>query len=260
MNASPQHKNKLNNKTIIHVDNVSFSYHREKVLQDIDLRIQQGDFLAIIGPNGGGKTTLMKLLLGLLAPQRGIIKVFGDPPGHHADKIGYVPQHSNIPSGFPALVQDVVLMGLSHGRRHGPWYRKDEYNRAKEAMNHLEILPLARTPYAEISGGQRQRVLIARALITQPELLIMDEPLANIDPYGRQCLVEILSHLGRNITIIMVSHDLGITVNAINGIIAINRFAIQEAGNQPTKSMLELMYGIHGIQCPVNKQIQEFSS
>ena len=244
---------------VIETHGLRFPYGRELALIDIEFRVHRGDFIAIVGPNGGGKTTLLRLLLGLLKPQNGYIRLFGRPPGSEPDRIGYVPQHGNLASGFPARVEEVVLMGLPHGHHHGPWYRSGEKNLMRTAMQRVGISDLAGKRLDELSGGQRQRVLIARALITNPELLLLDEPLANIDPYGRQCLVEILAGLGEVATIVMVSHDLGITTNAVTGLAAVNHYLLQTTGSQPTQAMLELMYGIHDENCPVQNQIRQLS-
>jgi len=244
---------------VIEVKRLSFGYGPGPVLSDVDLHIRRGDFIAIVGPNGGGKTTLLRLVLGLLEPQSGRVCVFGKAPGKEPARVGYVPQHGNLAPGFPATAEEVVLMGLPHGRRHGPSFRRDERAWASEAMRRTGIEDLAGKRLPELSGGQRQRVLIARALITRPELLLLDEPLSNIDPYGRQCIVETLTGLGRETTVVMVSHDLGITANAITGIAAVNRYLVQADSPQLTPAMLELMYGVHEAGCPVSEHIHNLA-
>jgi zinc transport system ATP-binding protein len=247
------------NAPVIEIEGLNFGYESGPVLSDVALRIRQGDFIAIVGPNGGGKTTLLRLIQGLLRPQSGRIRIFGKDPGDEPARIGYVPQHSNLAPGFPATAEEVVLMGLPHGRRHGPRFWRDERTRAREAMRRAGVEDLAGKRLPELSGGQRQRVLIARALITRPELLLLDEPLSNIDPYGRQCIVETLTGLGRETTIVMVSHDLGITANAVTGLAAVNRYLVQTGGPQLTPAMLELMYGVHEAGCPVYEHIHNLA-
>jgi len=244
---------------VIDIRDLSYRFDREPTLVDVSLQVQPGDFLAIVGPNGGGKTTLLRQILGLLKPDRGSIRIFGKPPGQSASRIGYVPQHGNLPPGFPATVEEVVLMGLAHGHRHGPLFRRDERERAREAMRRAGVDDLARLRMEELSGGQRQRVLIARALITEPELLLLDEPLSNIDPYGRQCILETLTGLGRGTTIVMVSHDLGITANAVTAIAAVNRYLLINRGQTLTEEMIELMYGRHEEGCPVHDLVHHLS-
>lgn len=239
--------------SVIEVENLRFGFNQTPVLDAINFQITQGAFSVIVGPNGGGKTTLLHLILGLYRPDQGRIQVFSEKPGRHPERIGYVPQHSNLAPGFPATVEQVVLMGLPHGRRHGPLFWKDERQRAHQAMQHAGVADLARRPYADLSGGQRQRVLIARALITDPDLLILDEPFSNVDPYGRQCILETLTGLNEQLTCLMVSHDLGITREAVTQVIAINRYAISQSGAQITDAMLGLMYGWHDENCPMHQ-------
>lgn len=247
-------------EAVIDLRGVSFAYDdAAPVLEHVDLRVARGDFLAVIGPNGGGKTTLLRLIVGLLKPTAGRITVFGRRPGAEPARIGYVPQHGNLAPGFPATAEQVVLMGLPHGRRHGPHFRRDERALARQAMRLAGVEALAARPLAELSGGQRQRVLIARALITRPELVLLDEPLSNIDPYGRQCIVETLTGLGPHTTLVMVSHDLGITSNAVTAVAAVNRYLLYARGSQPTQEMLELMYGVHDPNCPVRSRMEHLA-
>ncbi|MFO7807846.1 metal ABC transporter ATP-binding protein [Guyparkeria sp.] len=233
------------------LENVSFRFDREPILEEIDLEIPHGAFTVIVGPNGGGKTTLLHLILGLYQPDAGSVRVFGDKPGRHPEHIGYVPQHGNLAPGFPATVEQVVLMGLAHGRRHGPGFHADERDHARQALERTGILELAQRPFGSLSGGQRQRVLIARALITEPELLLLDEPFSNIDPYGRACIHETLEELGGTLTRVMVSHDLGITRQAVSQVLAVNRWLVSGDGPAITEEMLGLMYGEHGADCPM---------
>lgn len=243
---------------VIQLSHVDFNYEGTPALSDINITIAPGEFIAVVGPNGGGKTTLMRLILGLTTPSEGEIRVFGERPGSQPTRIGYVPQHSNTQPGFPASVEQVVLMGLASGGKHRALrYTPEERAQADHAMQRAGVLDLAKRRLNELSGGQRQRVLIARALITQPRLLILDEPLSNIDPYGRQCILETLTGFDTQTTVVMVSHDLGITANAVTGIIAVNRYALSAAGAQLTPEMLDLMYGIHDAGCPVHSLLQQ---
>jgi zinc transport system ATP-binding protein len=247
---------------IIRLRHVGFDYENTRALSDVNLDIERGAFIAVIGPNGGGKTTLMRLILGLLSPTQGEVLVFDERPGTSPTRIGYVPQHSNTSSSFPASVEQVVLMGLAQGntidgKRRGIRYSPEERALAEHAMRRAGVLDLRKRRLNELSGGQRQRVLIARALITEPELLILDEPLSNIDPFGRQCILETLTGLDPQTTVVMVSHDLGITANAVTGIIAVNHFALASLDAHLTPAMLDLMYGIHEAGCPVHSLLQQ---
>ncbi|MFP4639361.1 MAG: metal ABC transporter ATP-binding protein [Guyparkeria sp.] len=246
---------KAGGSAVIEIRDLDFRFDREPVLESVNLRIPAGAFSVIVGPNGGGKTTLLHLVLGLYRPEHGAVRVFGEPPGRHPERIGYVPQHSNLAPGFPATVEQVVLMGLPHGRRHGPGFWQDERDRAAMAMERAGVLPLAQRSYGALSGGQRQRVLIARALITDPELLLLDEPFSNIDPYGRACIHETLEDLGEGLTRVMVSHDLGITRQSVTQVVAVNRLVVSGKGPQVSDEMLELMYGRHGEQCPMHEHL-----
>ncbi len=248
---------------IITVENLHFRYEQTLALEAVNLSIARGDFMAVIGPNGGGKTTLMRLMLGLLKPFAGQIAVFGDAPAQHPDRVGYVPQHSNTAPGFPATVEQIVLMGLP-ARRQGRGIRRffhtaTERAHAAETMQAAGVLELRHKRLNALSGGQRQRVLIARALMTQPELLILDEPLSNIDPYGRQCILETLNQLPQGTTVVMVSHDLGITANAVNRVVAVNRFVIAGADANLSQEMLDLMYGVHADGCPVHSLLHHLA-
>lgn len=240
---------------VIEVSGLTFGFDREPVLESVDFGIARGAFTAIVGPNGGGKTTLLHLILGLYRPDRGRIRVFGDRPGRHPERTGYVPQHGNLAPGFPGTVEQVVLMGLPHGGRHGPRFMEDERERAAEAMRRAGITEIAQQSYSALSGGQRQRALIARALITEPELLLLDEPFSNIDPYGRACIHEMLEDLGAGLTRVMVSHDLGITRQSVTQVLAVNRMVISGEGSRITDEMLKLMYGRHGEQCPMHEHL-----
>jgi len=159
--------------------------------------------LAIIGPNGGGKSTLLKLILGLLTPNKGKITIFGDKNRKNINKIGYVPQNSNVNSSFPISVTDVLLMG-----KLGKTSIKINEDKFLELLKTLDILKFKNKKIGELSGGQRQRVFIARALVSEPEILILDEPLSGIDVDGQRKFYEILTELNKKITIIVVSHDM----------------------------------------------------
>ncbi|WP_407275269.1 metal ABC transporter ATP-binding protein [Halothiobacillus sp. DCM-1] len=239
----------------VDIHGVTFAYEQTPVLEQVTLSISRGDFVAVIGPNGGGKTTLMRLMLGLIKPTAGTIRLLGQMPGCAPERIGYVPQHSNTAPGFPATVEQIVLMGLparKTGLGRKLFHTPAERELAASKMQTAGVLELRHKRLNALSGGQRQRVLIARALMTQPELLILDEPLSNIDPYGRQCILETLRELPPATTVVMVSHDLGITANAINRIVAVNRFVLSGEGGQLTQAMLDLMYGVHADGCPVH--------
>ena len=250
----------------VDVDNVAFSYDSEPVLENASLKVAVGDFVGLFGPNGGGKTTLIKLMLGLLRPQQGRVLVFGEDPVTVRHKIGYVPQFSTASFGIPISVFDAVLTGQINRRtlplvfgKH--WNRKGECaERAREALNMVGLSDSEKKQVCELSGGQKQRVLIARALASQPEILLLDEPTASIDPQGKFCFYEFLSGLcspdvknGCNrMTIIMVSHDLSITAGPLTATATVNRNITSAPGNLPSQEMLEILYGRHSESCPLD--------
>ena len=210
---------------IVEISNLCYSNDGNDILHDINLIVNRGDFISIIGPNGGGKTTLLKLILGLLKPTRGTITIRNNKWAKTGDSaIGYVPQHVNHNLSFPATALDVVLMG-----NHQPGRRFRFGNTAKERENALETLEklgigdIADRKIIALSGGQRQRVLIARALVSHPKLLVLDEPTASIDTKGQTEFYELLVELNKELTILMVSHDLLVVSNYAKSIACLNR-------------------------------------
>lgn len=194
---------------IVEITDLCFSYSGKEVLHGVDLVIEEGDFVAVIGPNGGGKTTLLKLVLGLLKPTRGTVRVAGRTAGSPGLEIGYVPQQINHNLSFPATALDVVMMGkhLPSKRLKVGASRQDRLD-GMAALEKMGIGAFADQRISDLSGGQRQRVLIARALVTSPELLVLDEPTASIDSKGQAEFYTLLQALNDELTILMVSHDL----------------------------------------------------
>ncbi|MDQ1277933.1 MAG: zinc transport system ATP-binding protein, partial [Thermodesulfobacteriota bacterium] len=187
-------------KHLVSFQNVSFSYGGAPVLDDVNFSIQERSFISIVGPNAGGKTTLLKLMLGLLKPSRGTIEIFGRLPEKARPRIGYMPQYVQFDPTFPVTVLDVVLMGrLGNGVHFGP-YGKADRAIAIEALHKLEMDKARNRPFMALSGGQRQRVLIARALTAEPELLLLDEPTANVDMAVETELFELLHTMSATIT------------------------------------------------------------
>jgi zinc transport system ATP-binding protein len=191
--------------SIIQIQSVWFAYNGKTVLQDVSLDIQAGDFIAMIGPNGGGKTTLLKLMLGLLRPDQGSIKVLGASTAKASHHIGYVPQDLHVNRSFPITAIDVVLMGkLAPGKRWAVGAAQDR-REALEALERMEIADYADRKIDALSGGQRQRVFIARALVAQPKILLLDEPTASIDARGQAEFYRLLKALNKDMTILVVS-------------------------------------------------------
>lgn len=187
-------------------DSVFFSYDNVPVLENISFHIHRGEFVALIGPNGSGKTTILKLLLGLEKPDAGQIKLFGNNSARASGRPGYVPQQPPADQHFPVAVRDVVRMGLLRPARG---YAAGDRAAVESAMKQAGIEELAARPYQALSGGQRRRVLVARALASQPDLLILDEPTANMDSESEGALFKTLGSLKGKTTILIVTHDTG---------------------------------------------------
>ena len=208
---------------ILTVRNVSFSYTGPRILEDVSLSVVAGDFLGLIGPNAGGKSTLLKLILGLLEPHRGEIRLFGDKPIATRRQVGYVPQHPEFARDFPISVEQVVLTGrLGTTRWWGPPTRRDR-SAARAVMDRTEVAPLARRAIGSLSGGQLQRVLLARALVAGPRLLILDEPTSNLDLRMESEIFDLLRDLTPQVTIIIVSHDVGFISKYVTRVACLNR-------------------------------------
>jgi len=230
------------NSTIVEMENVSFAYNGQTVLQDVNLAIAPEDFVAIIGPNGGGKTTLLKLLLGLLKPDTGRIRVLGNSPGEASHHIGYVRQDVHINQRFPITALDVVLMGKLDPRRRWARHTAQDRRDALEALERMEMAPYAKRRIGELSGGQRQRVFIARALVTQPRLLLLDEPTASIDTKGQAEFFHMLKGLNRDVTIMVVSHDLLVISTYVKSVACVNKRLHYHHQAEITGEMMESMY------------------
>jgi zinc transport system ATP-binding protein len=203
------------------LDKISFAYKQRNVLENVDLLIEKGEFASIVGPNGGGKTTLLKLILGLIKPDKGQITIFGKSPNKARQQIGYMPQYAHLDMSFPASVMDVVLMGRLS--KSSLWFSKKDKIQAFNAIDEVGMSSLVDTGFNELSGGQKQRILIARALCNSPDILLLDEPTANVDHQTEENLFSILKKLNSKMTILIVSHDLGFVSKYVKSVICVNR-------------------------------------
>jgi zinc transport system ATP-binding protein len=228
---------------VIELRQVIFGYSRERILDRVDLAIQPRDFLAIIGPNGGGKTTLVKIILGLLKPWSGSVSIHTSGRG---GALGYVPQVASFDRHFPLRVHEVVAMGRLGARGPLRRYGDEDRARVKATLERLGLGSIARAPIADLSGGQLQRTLIARALVSDPEILLLDEPMASIDAESREILLRILRELHARIPVVVVTHDLTLFAGAVRQIACINRRLHYHPKGELTPKMLEEVYG-----CPV---------
>jgi len=233
-------------KSVIDIKNLWFSFNGEPVLQNVNFALHHKEFLAMIGPNGGGKTTLLKLILGLLKADRGDIRILGQNPRQAARHIGYVPQDVHINKKFPISVLDVVLMGRLRSGINWSHHKRNDRICAQAALEKVEMDQFKNRHIDELSGGQRQRVFIARALVTDPEILILDEPTASIDAKGQAQIYTILKALNEKVTILVVSHDLLALSSYIKSVACVNRRVHFHGAAEVTGEMLEMAY-----QCPV---------
>jgi len=211
--------------SIIDIKNLSFSYEKDTILEDINLHIKQKEFLAIIGPNGGGKSTLLKLILGIETVKNGTIRVFDEKPSKNLTKLGYVPQNTNVNTDFPIKVIEVVMMGHVGHKRPLIGYKKEEIACALASLKQVSMEKYADKKIGSLSGGQRQRVMIARALCSHPKILLLDEPTSNIDTTGQKEVYELLKELNKHITIVVVSHDLSIILEYATSVLHVNKKA-----------------------------------
>jgi zinc transport system ATP-binding protein len=232
----------LDADTLIRAQGISFSYDGRPAIQDATFHITGRPFLSIIGPNGGGKSTLVKLMAGLLNPDRGSIEVLGQAPAQARRRIGYMPQHVQIDPRFPVTVHDVVLMGRADRHWYG-WYLHSDKEAATRALEEVGLAPLAGRPFHALSGGERQRVLIARALACEPDLLLLDEPTANVDVASESRFIEVLQHLNQRMPVAVVSHDLGFVAEAVELVICVNRTVHVHKTSDITGELIKELYG-----------------
>lgn len=214
-------------ETIIELNNVCFSYNKNNVIKDITLKIHKGDYLGIIGPNGGGKSTLLKLMLGLLIPSEGSVKLYGEEltTFHDRSKIGYVPQRTHFDIQFPITVEEIVMMGRygKLGLFKNP--SKDDKKKVEEALSQVDMLQYRQRQIHDLSGGQQQRVFIARALVTEPEVIFLDEPTVGVDVKTQKQFYSLLRKLNHdmNLTLVLVSHELDVVAHESTELVYINR-------------------------------------
>ncbi len=228
--------------TAIEIQGVSFCYDERQILEDVNLTIWPNDSVCVVGPNGGGKTTLIKLIIGLLTPDTGTITIFGKPPDEAHRLISYVPQFAQYDRQFPISVQEVVCMGRL-GNSFTGRYSQDDKEKTLEALDEVGLTDLIDRSFSALSGGQRQRVLIARALASGGEILILDEPTANIDRESEAQFFDLLRGLNKRMTIMMVTHDVGFASSFFNRIACVNREVIIHPTSELTGRLIRDMYG-----------------
>jgi zinc transport system ATP-binding protein len=226
----------------VQIRDLSYSYDDIPVLTDVHLDIFPGDTASIVGPNGGGKTTLIKLILGLASPDQGTVLVYGNNPVQERTRIGYVPQHARYDPNFPISVLEVVCMGRIGNSLSGRYTRHDK-DVALEALHAVNLARLAKRSFAALSGGQRQRVLIARALAAEGDILILDEPTASLDSQSEQQLFTLLDELNKDMIILMVTHEIGVSSRFFQRVICVNNQVHVHPTSELTGELLRDMYG-----------------
>jgi zinc transport system ATP-binding protein len=230
-------------RPVISIRDVTFSYSESPVLDDVSLEILEGEFVGLVGPNAGGKSTLLKLVLGLLEPQRGHVRVLGQAPRQAVRRVGYVPQYPTFPRDFPISVEQVVLLGrLGFGPMLG-WYRSSDRAAAARVLAEVEAGDLAGRRIGTLSGGQLQRVLLARALVAEPEILILDEPTANIDQRMEGDIFDLLARLNQRLTILVVSHDIAFISGYVDRVACLNQTLVCHETDTIGADLVHRLYG-----------------
>lgn len=229
-------------ESAIVVRDLSFSYDSQVVLKDVNLDIRALDSICVVGPNGGGKSTLIKLMVGLLQPDCGELRIFGEKPKAARMRIGYVPQYSQYDPQFPISVTEVVSMGRL-GKSFAARYTAHDKEQVRKALALTGLLEIAERPFSDISGGQRQRVLIARALASGGDILILDEPTANIDHESEQNFFDLLHKLNKRMTILMVTHEVGIASTFFKRIACVNKQVVIHPTSALTGDLIRDLYG-----------------
>ena len=238
-------------KSFVEISGLNFAYGSVPTLSGIDLEVEDGEFLGIVGPNAGGKSTLLKLILGLLQPQSGSIRVLGRAPRTASRQLGYVPQYPSFPRDFPITVEQVVQLGRlgldrDGGRRHAFWPSRvfhADREAVRQALDEVEAGDIAKRQIGSLSGGQLQRVLLARALAGSPRILILDEPTANIDQRLEGEIFDLLEQLNQRMTILVVSHDVAFISRYVNRVACINRTLVCHHTDAVDGAVIQELYG-----------------
>jgi zinc transport system ATP-binding protein len=233
--------------SVVSVKELWVRFGKQVILEDVNLEIQERDFLGIIGPNGGGKTTLLKVILGLIKPSCGTVRVFGTSPEAARRRIGYLPQRSLFDQNFPVTASEVVMMGR-YGRL-GLFKRYSTHDRqaALEALEAVDMASYADREIGSFSGGQQQRIFVARALVSQPEMLLLDEPAAGIDSAQQKEFYELLRDLNKRMTILMISHDISAVSKYVTKIACVNQKLYYHDSKELIAEDIEEAY-----RCPVD--------
>jgi zinc transport system ATP-binding protein len=233
---------------VIECRNIGYRVSERVILDSVDLNVRKGDFYAIIGPNGGGKTTLLKIILGLLQPTSGSVRVFSTTPREGRGKIGYVPQYRTFDFQYPITVEGMVLSGrLSHIPGLVRKYAEPDRELARDTLERLGIRHLKDRELRGLSGGEQQRAIIARALVGNPELLILDEPMVYVDLPTEEEIFDLFSELASSLTILVVTHDIGAISSHVTRVACLNGRLYTHDTREITEDMLTAAY-----HCPID--------
>lgn len=232
---------------ILEIKEISVGYEANKpILKNVDLTVYENDFLGIIGPNGGGKTTLLKTILGLIKPTEGSVKFYKNNIESKIN-LGYLPQINKIDRNFPISVFDVILSGLTAKRKLFSYYTEEQRNKARQTADLMGLSTFLERPIGNLSGGQLQRTLLGRAIVDNPDLLILDEPSSYVDKRFETDFYKILEEINKNTAIILVSHDVGTVVSMVKNIACVNEGLHYHAGSNISTNWLEQTY----TTCPI---------
>lgn len=235
--------------TALKITNLSVKYGRLEALKNVSLTVSEGDYLGIIGPNGGGKTTLISAIIGAVSPDEGTVEIFGDKSARARRLLGYVPQFSGVSRDFPITAREVVATAfLKNGLHPFSSVGKSDIKKAEGFLERLDLAKLAERSVSDLSGGEFQRLLIARALASEPKMLVLDEPVSNVDPKSREMIYALLEKLNKEgMTVLMVTHDLLAISSAVRSIACLNRTLVYHGEPKITDEISHAMYG-----CPVD--------
>jgi zinc transport system ATP-binding protein len=235
-------------ETIINLENITVNYGEKLAISSVSLKVYDGDYLAIIGPNGGGKTTLLKSMLGLVTPSTGEIDILGKKPGKTGRLLGYVPQSSNLDKKFPMTVKEVVMTGrLKKSLSFLNKYSKNDIEIVNDLLERVGVYKLRDRMISGLSGGEFQKMLIARALAIEPKIIFLDEPTASVDASSREQIFSLLNELNDYMTIILVTHDLLAVSSHVKKLACLNKDLVYHGSAELNENVVKTLYG-----CPID--------